>query len=407
MAKTSSLLLEAMTKMHNGVPPHQPRRLLLFGVGKLDDMLAKGNVWYVRHYEQYFDEVYVVYLLGSSSHSQTLGKTHLVSLGSGFTPLLELALAPLMLLRHARKIRPTHFLTADIVFSWWTSLLIRWLAGARVVLMPVCLPENIYAATKRSISGIPIWLERVFIRLSFGAAKKVISTSNQKSQGDWLFSLPYANGKIQLVDSIVEEYPSPVYYQRQKEMSDTPASKDHVATLLYVGRLHAEKQSGDLIEMMKYLLDDGLDVQLVIAGDGNDRENMQRRARALGLGDQITFLGMVSNEELINLYGRADIFVSTVTGTSLREAGLLGVPTVSYDISWVRAVFRDQEEVLLARMADPQDLSSKVKQLVQNPKLRMQLAKALREKCLATWSLEKLTTGLGQAFGDPNLNQEI
>ena len=118
----------------NGTIPNK-RRLLLFSVVRLEDMLAKGNVWYVRHYEKYFDEVHVVYLFGEKGQSYSQGQTHLTSIAGSFGgSAFDLLLAPYRLLLFARKIKPSSYLTADIVFTWWTSLFVRIMLNARIVL---------------------------------------------------------------------------------------------------------------------------------------------------------------------------------------------------------------------------------------------------------------------------------
>ena len=74
-----------------------------FTTTRLEDMLRKGNVWYVRHYEAYFDEVYIVYLMGDEKKTVSQGKTTLVSLGSGRNKL-DLFCAPFRLLMFTKKV---------------------------------------------------------------------------------------------------------------------------------------------------------------------------------------------------------------------------------------------------------------------------------------------------------------
>lgn len=91
------------------------KSLVYFGTTKFEDMARKGNVWYVRHYEAYFDEVYVVYLMGDEKKIVFQGDTHLISLGSGRNKF-DLFFAPYRLLKLCRKVKPTSYLTADLVF---------------------------------------------------------------------------------------------------------------------------------------------------------------------------------------------------------------------------------------------------------------------------------------------------
>lgn len=374
------------------------RRLLLFGTTKLSDMLEKGNVWYVRHYEEYFDEVYVVYLLGGPKREVSQGNTHLISVG-GTRTWLDLVLAPIRLWRAARRLRPTSYLTADIVFGWWTSLWIRLFSRARIVLMPVSLPEEIYKSTGASTSGLPISIERFFLRLSFVAADRVLISENGDAQRDWIMGDRIAARKIKIVAATVEEFPSPAFYRAANPEEEGRPDAGATSNLLYVGRLHPEKRSMDLIDMMGLLREKGITAHLNIAGDGPDRERMEMRARERGIQDNVTFLGPVPNESLVPLYHAADVFVSTVTGTALREAGLLGVPVVAYDMDWVKMLLRDGETALMAPAGDVHALSERVATALSDPALRKRVASAFSEEAHRRWPRSNVRKGLEQTFG--------
>src|SRR5215813_5765858 len=102
-------------------------------------MLAKGNVWYVRYWEEYFDNVYVVYLLGRRHEPVVNGRTTLVSLGTGRKT--DLFWAPYRLAGFARRIQPSHYVMSDLVFLWWTARLMKLFRRPIVYLMPVGMPE--------------------------------------------------------------------------------------------------------------------------------------------------------------------------------------------------------------------------------------------------------------------------
>ena len=381
------------------------RRLLLFGTTKLSDMLEKGNVWYVRHYEEYFDEVYVIYLLGGPKRELSQGDTHLVSLSRG-PSWLDLALAPIRLWRTARRLKPTSYLTADIVFGWWISLLIRMFSRARIVLMPVSLPEEIYKSTGASTSGLPIPVERFFLKLSFLSAHRILISENGDAQRDWILGDRIAARKIEVVTATVEEFPSPAFYQAASPGGEKRADAGATANLLYVGRLHPEKRSMDLIDMMGSLGEKGIAAHLNIAGEGPDRERMETHAQVLGIGDRVTFLGSVPNEALVELYREADVFVSTVTGTALREAGLIGVAVVAYDMDWVKMLLKDGETALMAAAGDAGALSEKVAAALSDPALRKRIASAFFEEAHRRWPRSNIRKGLEQAFGGADLPQE-
>jgi glycosyltransferase involved in cell wall biosynthesis len=72
--------------------------------------------------------------------------------------------------------------------------------------------------------------------------------------------------------------------------------------ILSVGRIESVKRV-DLIVRAMTMADSGL--RLVVAGDGTQRENVERAAHAMGVADRITFLGTVDDDQLIALYADA------------------------------------------------------------------------------------------------------
>lgn len=374
--------------------------LLLFNVMKLEDMIAKGNVWYVRHYESYFDRVEVAYLYGAYPEPVHRGKTRLVALGSTGRFWKNILLSPVRLLKHARQIHATHYLTADIVFSWWTSILLRWLDGARVVLMPVCIPEEIYGSTGRSLSGLPLWVERQLLRISYWTANRIIMGENSHASLDWLRNDPGTRHKLQVVPATVEEFPSAEFYDGLRDgPTDVPQGESNgFPRLLYVGRLHHDKMVMGLIEMLSYLEKDGVVTRLVIAGDGPEREAMKRRADELGVSDSIEWLGFVLSGDLASVYRRATAFVSTVTGTALREAGLCGLPIVAYEVDWVRRLLKHEETALLVPAGDGHALADAVKRLLSDEPLRLRIAEKFAQEARRRWDPRSIENALHHTF---------
>ena len=72
--------------------------------------------------------------------------------------------------------------------------------------------------------------------------------------------------------------------------------------VLSVGRIESVKRV-DLIVRALALSDPAL--RLVVAGDGTQRENVERETHAAGVADRVTFLGSVPDETLIELYAGA------------------------------------------------------------------------------------------------------
>ena len=368
--------------------------LLYFGFSRLEDILEKGNGWYVRHYEQYFDEVYVLYLLGHYPNEVRQGETRLVSLG-GRNRWGDLLLAPWRLARFARELgtNSVFLLTADMVFSWWTAWWVKRKMRRKIVLLPVCIPEQLYQDNKISLSGMPIWLERLFVRYSFYCADVVHTARAFGMFVDWLQGNPSASHKLIITNSIPEAVPSGGFFDRlavSPSTSQLGSDPESVTKLIYVGRLHHEKLVGDLFHMMRFLSDCGFTkdrVRLCLVGGGEEQEALEGLAKELQVDDRVDFIGPVKNEQLPDYLLGSDIFVSPLTGSSLREAALCGLPVVAYDRDWVQGLLEDGKTAMLVPSRDAKAMAEAVMRLIEDKSLRDQLGVQVRRLAEDLWSL--------------------
>lgn len=91
---------------------------------------------------------------------------------------------------------------------------------------------------------------------------------------------------------------------------------DEVA-LLTVARLDARqrhKGHDAVIAELPELRARGHDVVYLISGDGDDRQRLEKLARARGVADCVRFFGRVPFEQLPDLYRAADLYVMPSTG---------------------------------------------------------------------------------------------
>ena len=72
--------------------------------------------------------------------------------------------------------------------------------------------------------------------------------------------------------------------------------------VLSVGRIESVKRVDLLVRAMPFV--DG-NLRLVVAGDGTQRQNVERCAAEAGVADRVTFLGTVNDDQLVELYADA------------------------------------------------------------------------------------------------------
>jgi glycosyltransferase involved in cell wall biosynthesis len=80
---------------------------------------------------------------------------------------------------------------------------------------------------------------------------------------------------------------------------------------VYLGRLVSEKGVAVLLEAFALVVKqvNNVKLKLLIIGDGDQRSNLEERARKLGIADKVTFAGSKSGQELTDLVHSAKIAV--------------------------------------------------------------------------------------------------
>ena len=376
------------------------KRLLIVNFEPLAGAFNKGNAEYVRHYETYFDEIHSVFIYGFFQETVKRGKVIWRSLGSKRHGL-DLLVAPIRILRAALKAKATAFSTSDLVFSWWSMSLIRLVLRRRVVLVPICYPEEIYSVGGRSVTGVlPIWLERLFIRLSFLAASSIVISKHNRTSIGWLRGHWSSARKVQIIDVIPEQYPAPALLTELLATAETKRAPHRPPCLLYVGRLHWQKLVFELVDLMSELAQRGVQARLIVAGDGPDMHAMQERARSRNVTESIEWLGAVAHDDLGAVYGRSDIFISTVTGTALREAAFSRLPVVGYDLRFFEGLLQHEHNALLVPVHDVPALATEVVRAMTEHDLRERIARQLHADILSRWNLNLIPSSLGEAFGE-------
>ncbi len=158
----------------------------------------------------------------------------------------------------------------------------------------------------------------------------------------------------------------------------TPPSRNGRCRLLAVGRLHTDKGFDILIDAFRDLAQVFPDWDLVILGEGAERERLQAQIDATGLADRISMPGRVGN--MRQWYQVCDIYVlsSRVEGlsNSLLEAMACGMPSVAFDCeTGPREIIRpDIDGLLVTPVEDPQALAAALSGLMHDKQARKTLA---------------------------------
>jgi glycosyltransferase involved in cell wall biosynthesis len=158
--------------------------------------------------------------------------------------------------------------------------------------------------------------------------------------------------------------------------------------LTYVGRLDADKLPMDLVDCLARVRRQCPNAQLACAGTGTLSQAMQERAAELGVADGLHMLGTLDLDELPGLVAGSDAVVAPHMGYTLIEAGLTGVPIVTYDYDFAPEIIQDGQSGYLAPFRDVCALAERVCAVLSGPRHAREVGGRLRERLLREHSLE-------------------
>jgi colanic acid/amylovoran biosynthesis glycosyltransferase len=175
-----------------------------------------------------------------------------------------------------------------------------------------------------------------------------------------------------------------------------------VTQLLYVGRLAAEKGLRVLFESVRALLAGGYQFRLTLAGDGNDRQELEQLARQLGIYERLDFAGYVDPERVREYLRQSDIFIlpSFAEGVPvcLMEAMASGVPVLSTYVGGIAELVESEQTGLLVPAGDSSALSQAIVRYLDDFELRQRVSRLARQKIVAAFNLDEEVGKLAELF---------
>jgi len=157
-------------------------------------------------------------------------------------------------------------------------------------------------------------------------------------------------------------------------IAGAPPLPDDAFLLVTVGRQVRRKGFAWFIEKVMPKLPER--VVFWLAGDGPERENIELAIQRAGLQDRVRCLGRISEEELVELYRRGQLFIMPNIvvpgdmegfGIVMLEAGACGLPTLAADLEGIRDVVKEGVNGWFAPSEDADAFAARIQALLDDP----------------------------------------
>lgn len=156
--------------------------------------------------------------------------------------------------------------------------------------------------------------------------------------------------------------------------------------IISVGRLSYPKNFSRLIDMAKAVFEKYPDWCWDIYGEGEEREQLQRKIEVLGLNNHVSLRGQVS--DLLQRYEEYSFIVMTSRyegfPMALLEASANRLPLVSFDIkTGPNEIIKNNENGYLLNASDTNGMIDKICNLIENKDIRLKMSKKSYESSFA------------------------
>ncbi len=165
-----------------------------------------------------------------------------------------------------------------------------------------------------------------------------------------------------------------------------------VFTVGAMTRMAAGKGLQHLVAALGILRDKGVECRARIAGDGEQRAELEAMVAALRLQERVELMGWVSAEQKQAFFNGVDVFCFTserdVQPLTVLEAFAWGKALVGTDIAGPSSCYEHEETALVVPVNDPQALAAALLRLRDDPALRSRLGARARQRAIEAHSDE-------------------
>lgn len=173
-----------------------------------------------------------------------------------------------------------------------------------------------------------------------------------------------------------------------------PSLAERTPNIVMVSRFSKQKDHATLFKALALLKPQGLTPKLLLAGGGKalHRKPLAKLATALGISEQVQFLGVVRNVPELLQQNQLAVLSSHYEGMplALLEGMAAGCLAIGSAVPGIQEVLRDGEDGFLVAENDAAALADRIKHCLQQARHLQGVADAGRARALTEFSRERM-----------------
>ena len=249
----------------------------------------------------------------------------------------------------------------------------------------------------------PVW-QRTFIWF-FTWLTMLLSTKTIQITEDTYSrakKMPRLKNKIVLIHNGIKK---PVFVEKEKARKKLNANKIVYETpwIGTIAELHPNKNLDILINAVAILKENNINTQLILIGDGEEKEKLKKLADKLHIKENVHFAGYVKNA--VKYLKALDVFVlpSKKEGLPyvLLEAGFAKLPVITSDIPGIKDIVKNKKTGLIIS-PNKDILADSIKKLIQNRNLSKQYGESLFSYVSDNFQIQKMLSKTIQVYSASN-----
>ena len=240
------------------------------------------------------------------------------------------------------------------------------------------------------------WWRRKFTLMGCDYSDRMISVSNYTAK--FLYQYGIQKERVRVIPNGANE--KIFRFNPEKEKLRKLYGFEGKRVILTVGSVSERKGQDIVIQALTEVVRLIPEIVYVIVGKSNKQEYFESIARKHGVLSQVVFFGIASNQQLVDLYNLADLFILNSRhsrdgdfegfGIAVIEAALCGLPAIVSKESGLTEAIEEGITGLSIRPEDPVETSKAIALLLRDNVLRERMANASLERARRDYTWDKI-----------------